>query len=449
MHITSRWRQAGREFERTFELVEGNEVIETFDSQPSLDQLRQAERDFGQRINLSNVGLPCSSCGAEIGDRFTADTGGNLLCWDCASTADAVTENGLSINSDPTKAIISGSSLYKKSLADYVINVATGCRHGCKFCYVPTSPAIDSREELIYDRADVGDSQSEWGSYLLYRDDLPERLHRRLENSNPREWDQTDRGRGVVMLSSGTDCYQDRRAAQITRGVVQELTDYGIPVRILTRSPAVVRDLDLFKQVGDYVTVGSSIPSFDEDLVRALEPNAPPPKARWRALETLKRNGIRVYVSYSPTYPMTDSEFWNMLTHFKALNPEVIFHEPINPRGSNFKMCLNAALEAGYTRVANELKAIRDDHGEWVRYALRQINTVQQLAHEIGGLSIHSWPDQELINSTTGNLRMRLLGMRQSISIENHPTDHGSPPDSDAQSELGVDMQSIKTMISV
>jgi len=108
-------------------------------------------------------------------------------------------------------------------------------------------------------------------------------------------------GRGVVMLSSGTDCYQDRRTAQITRGAVAELITHDIPVRILTRSPAVTRDIDLFQAAGDRITVGSSIPSFDATLVRAMEPNAPPPMTRWQALDTLQQAGVSVFVSMSPT----------------------------------------------------------------------------------------------------------------------------------------------------
>lgn len=449
MHITSQWRQVGKEFDRAFELVDKSQVIKTFDGIPTLDQLRRAEREHGRRIDLTNVGLPCSECGREIGERFASDPDSNLLCWDCAIEAQAEMENGLLVNTDPTRAIISESSLYKKSLADYVINVATGCRHGCKFCYVPSTPAIENRSEMLDQKVEIGDPQGEWGSYLLYRDDLPERLHRKLEATDGEDWGHTDRGRGIVMLSSGTDCYQDRRAAQITRGVVQELVEHEIPVRILTRSPAVTRDLDLFKRAGDYVTVGSSIPSFDEQLVRAMEPNAPPPKARWKALDELQKNGIRVYVSFSPTYPMTDDEFWNMLTHFKALNPEVIFHEPINPRGSNFRMCLEAAQDAGYSKLAKKLEAIQNDPEEWVQYALRHIFTVHEIANEIGGLNIHSWPDNELIKSTTGDVRETLQAMRRQRSPEKFPNVDGESPELGVAPTFEPNVQSMKEQIKL
>jgi len=107
----------------------------------------------------------------------------------------------------------------------------------------------------------------------------------RLEEDRP--WP-----RCIVMLSSGTDCYQDRRAAQITRGCIQELIEHDIPVRILSRSPNLTRDIDLFKKAGDRIAVGTSIPTFDASLVNALEPNAPPPQARWEALDQLFQAGV-------------------------------------------------------------------------------------------------------------------------------------------------------------
>jgi len=359
---------------------------------------------------------------------------------------DSTDENGITTNTDPTKSVMSESYLHTKSLCDHVINVATGCRHGCEFCYVPTTPAIDSREEMLNEQADVEDPQSDWGTYLLYRDDLPERLANVLEERDPDEREQTDRGRGVVMLSSGTDCYQDRRTAQITRGAVAELIKHDLPVRILTRSPAVVRDVDLFKTAGNRITVGSSIPSFDETLVRAIEPNAPPPKKRWDALDRLQQAGVPVFVSMSPTYPtMTEDEFDNLLGHFRALGEIVVFHEPINPRGANFQQCLDAAKRAGYDAVVEELQRMQDDHQYWVEYALEQINTVQKVATRYEGLEIHSWPDGELIKSTTGQLRTKLKAMQQAVSPEEFRTpDPESPPE---QSELVSDGQSVRKLI--
>lgn len=430
------WEQQGNWFDREFRLEsEDGDAVEEFGEHPTLNELREAERRYGERINLWQAGLVCTDCGNAINDRFSADPQGHLLCWECAMDQDGEKRGSLQLNADPTKAVLSESSLHEKSLCDYVINVATGCRHGCKFCYVPKTPAVENREDMLEEQADVEDAQLDWGSYLLYRDDLPERLHNELEQMDEGEWKQTARGRGVVMLSSGTDCYQDRRAAQITRGCVHELVEHGTPVRILTRSPNVLRDADLFQEADGLVTVGSSIPSFDTELVKEMEPNAPPPKDRWEALDELRKNGVPVYVSMSPTYPtMDEHDFWNLLSFFKALDPEVVFHEPINPRGANFEMCMHAAQEADYDELADELAKLQD-HEYWVDYALNHIDLVHKIAEELEGLEIHSWPDRQLVNSTNGDIRRQLKKMRQSVSPEAFVV--GESSSSEYQSRLG------------
>jgi DNA repair photolyase len=434
-------------FDREYRVTRNNELIEKLGGNPTLSQLREAERNHGgplERLDLWQSGLVCSDCGKEINARFTADLQENLLCWECASQSAPEEHQGFTSNTDPTKAVLSKSSLHKKSLCDYVINVATGCKHGCEFCYVPTTPAIENREDMLNEQANVEDSQQEWGSYLLYRDDLPERLHDVLENED--DWKETDRGRGAVMLSSGTDCYQDRRAAQITRGCVQELVKHDKPVRILTRSPAVVRDIDIFQAADGLVTVGSSIPSFDTGLVKALEPNAPPPSARYEALDEIQRTGVPVFVSMSPTYPtMDEDDFWKLLTFFKGLNPEVIFHEPINPRGKNFQMCVNAVDKTGFTGIADELRKLQD-HQYWVEYAVEQINLVQQLADEIG-VTVHSWPDRELIQSTSGELCRKLKAMQKAVSPEDFARKTPDLSKNKSQSQIAEDPEAIQRMV--
>lgn len=414
-------------FQRAYSIEsETGDTVAELGETPTLDELRDAERRTGERIVLTDLGIPCHICSSAITDRFGADPNGNLLCWQCAINTEHESQSGIRVNTDPTKATISRSRLYEKSLCDYVVNVATGCKHGCKFCYVPTTPGYEARENMLEQQADVESIQGEWGSYLLYRDDLPERLHEELNNGLANELEASDRGRGVVMLSSGTDPYQDRRAGQISRATIQELIQHEVPVRVLTRSSSVIRDLDVFRDVGDLITVGSSIPSFDEELVRCLEPGAPPPERRWETLNEIQSHGVPVFVSMSPTYPsLNETRLRELLTRFNELNPRVVFHEPINPRGKNFEMIVHALEEQGFNDLAEQFRELSDPHN-WVRYALIHINRVQQVASEIDGLHVHSWPDREIVEATTGRLRDDLVAMRESPSPE--WVTRGDPP---------------------
>jgi DNA repair photolyase len=187
---------------------------------------------------------------------------------------------------DPTQAVLSESSLNSKSLCDYVINVATGCRHGCRFCYVPSTPQIRTRPDMLAAEADVDDPQREWGDYVLYRDDLPERLDDHL--ARKRTWKETPGGQGVVGVSFHTDCYMDGRAGEIIRQVVEVLTSHDTCTRVLTRNPILaLQDLDVFRAAGEYVTIGSSIPLLNADGVGAIEPHAPAPHHRLDGLQEL------------------------------------------------------------------------------------------------------------------------------------------------------------------
>lgn len=414
-------------------MMKGNLNIEKVPAESSLDEIREKSRRIGgafDRIDLLESHVNCTDCGSRIDGRFSAELSGDILCWNCVKLTESTTRNGVNQNTDPAKVVLGESGLYHKSLCDYVINVATGCTHGCKFCYVPSTPNITARRDMLSNQVGVDDGQQEWGSYLLYRDDLPERLARKLDRK--RKWKQSDRGRGVVMLSSGTDCYQDRRTAQITRGCVIELTKRGFPVRILTRSPAVVRDIDVFEEAvnespedgGKLVRVGSSIPCIEEEQVRAIEPGAPAPEARVRALKQVSEAGIPVYVSMSPTYPtQTRKDFDRLFDIFADLDAEVVFHEPINPRGGNFGMTIEAARNAGEEHLANELERISDDREYWVEYSIQQMDWAEEFGRK-HGIDVHIWPDKQVINTVGGEKGQELQRKRQAIS----PEDIAPPP---------------------
>jgi DNA repair photolyase len=300
-------------------------------------------------------------------------------------------------SSDPTKAILSKSDLNKKYLCDYVINVATGCSHGCRFCYVPSTPNIRARPDMLNETVDVEDPQQEWGSYVLYRDHIPDELPGILDRKQ--KWETTDRGRGVVGISFGTDCYMDPRAGDITTATVEALTSRDRYARILTRNPVLAsRDMETFREAGENVIVGSSINSLDPDTVGAIEINAPGPQQRLRGLQKFAENDVPVYVSMSPTYPtMGEQDIRELMESLAELDPRVIFHEPINPRGGNFQMTVDAAWAAGEDEFGASLAKLRDEE-TWVEYALTHFYWVQKIGEELE-LPVHLWPDKQLINA--------------------------------------------------
>jgi DNA repair photolyase len=306
---------------------------------------------------------------------------------------------------DPTEAVLSESALSEKSLCDYVINVATGCRHGCRFCYVSATPQIRTRPDMLAEEAGVEDPQREWGSYVLYRDDLPERLDGILERK--RTWKETPKGRGVVGLSFATDCYMDGRAGQITREAVATLADHDRNARVLTRNPILaLQDLPTFREAGEHVTIGSSISALDTAQVGAIEPRAPAPEHRLRGLREFAEAGVQTFVSMSPTYPTQDkADLRALLETIAPVEPAVVFHEPINPRGANFAMTVEAASEADEDELADALDALRDREA-WAEYAVQHLRWVHELGADLD-LPVHLWPDKQLLRSDAVSERER------------------------------------------
>lgn len=317
---------------------------------------------------------------------------------------------------DPTKAILSESGLNSKHLCDYVVNVATGCRHGCKFCYVPATPNIRTRPDMLKEEADVDDPQGEWGNYVLYRDGLGERLDGKLERK--RKWKETVKGCGIVGISFSTDCYMDGRAGEITKNVVAALAKHEQYARVLTRNPILaLQDLEVFQAAGEYATIGSSIPSLNTEEVRAIEPKAPGPDHRLRGLKEFNEYGVQTYVSMSPTYPTQDKEdLRELMERIAECDPAVVFHEPINPRGANFEMTVQAARDAGQETLARELNDLRD-RDYWVKYATSHFRWVQELGEELD-LPVHLWPDKELVKFASGEEAEWLQAWRDRQSPE-------------------------------
>ncbi len=225
----------------------------------------------------------------------------------------------------------------------------------------------------------------EWGQYLFIRENIPELLDGIL--SRKKTWHKTAPGKGVVLLCSGTDPYQNQQTASITRQTLEVLLKYNKKVRILTRGLLWTKDLQLLASPN--VTVGMSIPYLDDELSRKIEPQAPPPSKRYQALQQGQKAGCRLYVAMAPTPPtMTLDDFKTNLEQLMQVNPEVIFWEPINARGSNGKRMVAAGLDFAKSVMTKK---------SWAENFLHQWELIEEAASCVGCLErLHFWPDPEL-----------------------------------------------------
>ena len=93
------------------------------------------------------------------------------------------------------------------------------------------------------------------------------------------------------MFSGVTDCYQPLEASyRLTRGCLEVCVEYRNPAALITKSALVERDVDVLVALGSAtrgVDVTVSIPFWDPEQARAIEPYVATPRGGMQAIETL------------------------------------------------------------------------------------------------------------------------------------------------------------------
>jgi DNA repair photolyase len=110
----------------------------------------------------------------------------------------------------------------------------------------------------------------------------------------------------MVALGTNTDPYQWVEGRYgLTRAIWEVLLEAHNAASVLTKSPLLVRDIDLFKQLNEVAgfQASLSIPTLDERAWRATEPRTPHPRKRIEAVAELSRAGVPVGVLIAPLMP--------------------------------------------------------------------------------------------------------------------------------------------------
>ena len=312
------------------------------------------------------------------------------------------------VNMWPHPVVISENNFIYKSLSSWACNIAIGCDHACRFCYVPGT-SVNKLGKVLNSGFGVNDPDAEWGNYVLLRAWDEEKFMASLRVAeHTRQAQLKPDGNRAVMLCTTTDPYQvvkhpdpvraaelRAHAAFVVRRALELIRDYStVNVRILTRSPLAKRDFDLFKSLGNRVLLGMSIPTLRNDLARVYEPKAPAPSQRLATLQAAVKEGIPVYVAMAPTPAEVDeADVRETLSEIMKLNPCTIFHEPINIRAENVARIAAHAEKLGVT-LDTSVFATRE---AWQDYALGQLKLVERVAKDVGlGNRLHLWPDKAL-----------------------------------------------------
>jgi len=171
--------------------------------------------------------------------------------------------------------------------AEFVVNPYTGCAFGCQYCYASFIGRF------------VGEQVDNWGNYVYAKINAVSVFEAELARV------RRDGRAPSILLSSVTDPYQGvEKKYRLTRGILEALAREPYPgvVSILTKSPMVLRDVDLLRQL-PRAEVGLTVTTTDDRLSRFLEVRAPLASRRLRTLAELHAAGIQTYAFLGPLLP--------------------------------------------------------------------------------------------------------------------------------------------------
>ena len=192
----------------------------------------------------------------------------------------------------PSRGLLNRCVSNRRMPFTWTINPYRGCEFACKYCYARyTHEFMEMRDGVDFERKIYVKQQAAW----LLRRDLK----------------KVKRGEEIA-IGTATDPYQPaEKRFEVTRSILEEFALHsGFEIGIVTKSDLVTRDIDVLRRVAgqNQLFVNITITTLDTNLARILEPRAPRPDLRLKAVKELNIAGVRAGVICAPVVPgITDS----------------------------------------------------------------------------------------------------------------------------------------------
>jgi DNA repair photolyase len=220
-----------------------------------------------------------------------------------------------------------------------------GCQHGCSFCYCRERKYIPYKPTEADAEYDV--AKDEFSHLIKIKQNTPQLLRKALARLP------------VDMIFTG-DYQPAERKYLLSRQILEICLELGFPVFVLTRSPLVLRDLDLFKAINQRAravvafSIISTPESPDYGDVSRMEGLAPRADKRFRAMEVFANEGILTGTVAMPLLPgLCDSD-----RNLKALADWTVGH------GGQF--VLGGGLTLADQQKEFYLRVVRQNHPDLV-----------------------------------------------------------------------------------
>jgi DNA repair photolyase len=230
---------------------------------------------------------------------------------------------------------------------DYSVNCYRGCAHACSYCF-----SRPTHEYLGYGAG------TDFERKIVAKVHAPELLRRELM---ARKWKGAE-----LVFSFTSDPYVPLEAHyKLTRRCLEVCLELRNPIGIVTKSALIRRDMDLLKRLTEEASasVFFTIPFADYETARALEPFAPSPDARFKAMRELAEHGIPVGLGIAPVIPGLSTDIPELLKRARDAGATRAFMTMLRLPGSvapYFEKRLRENLPTKAERVLSHIREARD-----------------------------------------------------------------------------------------
>ena len=166
-----------------------------------------------------------------------------------------------------------------REYSPYACNLYIGCSHGCRYCYAPHT---------------IQRSASDYFKVPSPRRNVLRLMEQELLNQTYHK---------QILISFIGDVYcKTADNGFVTRAALCLLDKYKAPVAVLSKGGnRILRDIDVFRDFGSRIMVGTTLTFIDEAKSREWEPGASLPNERLAVLSTLHKAGIKTLASFEPS----------------------------------------------------------------------------------------------------------------------------------------------------
>lgn len=234
------------------------------------------------------------------------------------------------------------------SFMPWTVNVYRGCQHACTYCFSrPTHEYLGFGAGTDFERK------------IVVKVHAAELLRKELTRPS---W----KGE-TIAFSFTSDPYIPLEASyKLTRACLEVCLEFRQPVSVVTKSTLIRRDADVLSALAREADaeVWFTIPFKDNESSRPLEPHAPNPETRWKAMAELASAGVRVGVGIAPVImSYNDSHIPEILRRSKEAGATRAFMSMLRLPGSVKDYFVGRLREEMPTKADRILSRIREARG--------------------------------------------------------------------------------------